>query len=233
MEMSESSRNHKNFSNLLYSLLRAIIGFFIKLIWVRKVDGRENIPKNGSVIIALNHQSYFDFLCFASISPRNVYFLTAEKFFNNRKWKLLMEITGQIKVERKSKDKEAVHSTVLSYLKNGRVVGIFPEGTRSPHSNTMLPAYTGVVKYALKAGVQIVPVGINGTYEVMSRHDERPRFKKIVDIHIGKPINFSKLQDQEVGEDEFRIKTDQVMSKISELSGRSYIKPGEVGVLNN
>ena len=83
-----------------------------------------------------------------------------------------MHVTGQIKVERHRVDHRPVNNVVLRHLNDGKLIGIFPEGTRSPDSGKMLRAFTGVVKYAAKAKVPVIPVGIKGSYVM----DGYPRF---------------------------------------------------------
>ena len=131
------------FSRWGYSLLKKLLGPIIRWLWVHEVEGLENIPKEGPCLIASNHESYFDFICFIAVSPRKVHYLAAEKFFKSRFWKPLMEITGQIEVDRESKDKSHVHKMVFSALKKNKMIGIFPEGTRT-RDGKMLPAFTGV-----------------------------------------------------------------------------------------
>jgi 1-acyl-sn-glycerol-3-phosphate acyltransferase len=198
------------------------LGTLIRLVWVKKVEGFENIPKIGAIIAAFNHQSFFDFLCFISVSPRKIHFLAAEKFFTNPFWYLLIKLTGQIKVDRKKHGKDDLHETVLKHLQNGKMIGIFPEGTRSPHEKEMLPAFTGVAKYAMHGEVPVLPVGIKGTYNVMAKHDKKPRFKKIVTIHIGKPMYFTEYHHSKLDDKTFRILTDKIMIEIASLSDKNY-----------
>lgn len=209
-------------------MIRKTLGFLIKLIWVKKVTGLHNFPKVGPVVIAFNHQSYFDFLCFLAVAPRNVHFLAAEKFFTSNLWRPLMKITGQIPVSRTSHDKTVVHNTVHEHLMIGKAIGIFPEGTRSPHKEEMLFAFPGVAKYAIKAKVPVIPVGIKGAFEVMSRHDKRPRFTKIVEIHIGEPIHFTHYHDIELNQETYQELTHQIMLKVSGLCGKKYVHTGTV-----
>ncbi|MBU2545360.1 1-acyl-sn-glycerol-3-phosphate acyltransferase, partial [Patescibacteria group bacterium] len=126
-----------------YSVLKGVLSPLIRKIWIDKIEGLENIPKDGPIIIASNHQSYFDFLCFIAASPRKVHYLAAEKFYKSRMWRPVMNLTGQIKVERVSHDKKGVHDKVYSALDQGRVIGIFPEGTRSANGEIQKP-FTGV-----------------------------------------------------------------------------------------
>ncbi|NLE07540.1 MAG: 1-acyl-sn-glycerol-3-phosphate acyltransferase [Parcubacteria group bacterium] len=210
------------FLRLSYSFLKATLGTLIRLIWVKKVEGLENIPKKGSVIIAFNHQSIFDFLCFIPILPRHIHYLSAEKFFSHPVWTPLVKMTGQIKVDRVSRDKSISHQTLYKYLANNKVIGIYPEGTRSPFEKEMLYAFTGVAKYAINAQVPVIPVGIKGTYEIMSRHDKKPKFKKLATFHIGKPIDFTKYQSANLNKKAYRVLTDRIMMEISKLSGKTY-----------
>jgi len=211
----------KRFAKWGYSILKKILGPIIRKVWIDEVEGLENIPEKGPCIIASNHESYFDFICFAAISPRKIHYLAAEKFYSSRFWKPLMKITGQIRVDRTTHDKQHTHKLIFSALKQNRMIGIFPEGTRSRDGN-LLPAYTGVAQFALKAKVPVVPVGVIGTREIMAPHEKRPHFDKKAKIKIGKPMNFEEHYDKEHDENLFREITDKIMLKIAELAGKEY-----------
>ena len=206
-----------------YFILRKLLKPIIKLVWIKNINGLENIPKKGGVILAMNHQSYFDFLCLAAISPRNIHFLAAEKFFNHWMWKHLMKMTRQVRVDRKVEDKSEVHKIIHDHLDNNRVVGIFPEGTRSPYENEMLKAFTGVAQYSLAKKVSIIPIGIRGTFKVMSKHDKKPNLVKEVEIYIGRPIHFTEYHNRnDLTHIDYRAVTHRVMQEISILSGKKY-----------
>ena len=213
------------FADWVYWLIRSFVGPFVRLIWVKKVEGIENIPMKGPVIVAFNHQSYFDFICFIAVSPRNIHYLSAEKFFSHPLWNIVMKITGQIRVDRASRDKHELHESVHAHLDAGKMIGIFPEGTRSPHREEMLKAFSGVVKYAIHKEACVIPVGIKGTYEVMSRHDTFPSFKKVVEMKIGKPILFEKYHNCVVDEQILNNLTHGIMTEISKLSDKRYDHP--------
>lgn len=220
---SEKLEWHDNFLlQLSYSIIKATLGTIIRLIWVKEVEGIENIPKKGPVIVAFNHQSIFDFLCFISISPRHIHYLSAEKFFSHFLWAPLMKLTEQIKVEREKRDKRTLHATVFNHLDHNKMVGIFPEGTRSPFKEEMLFAFTGVAKYAIRGNVPVLPVGIKGTYEVMAKHEKKPKFKKIVSIHIGKPMHFEEYRHSKLNKKAFRVLTDKIILEITKLCGKNY-----------
>lgn len=205
-----------------YFILRKILGPFIRLIWVKEVTGLQHIPKHGAAIIAFNHQSFFDFLCFSVAVPRNVHFLSAEKFFTHPQWKYLMMFTGQIKVERHVHDKSEVHESVRRHVACGTLIGIFPEGTRSPSKTEMLKAFTGVAKFALEHKVPVIPVGIKGTFDVHSKDTRKLAFKKIVEMHIGEPLHFSEHHGKHTDKQICLLVTEKVMKKIEKLSGKIY-----------
>jgi len=205
------------FIKFCYSLVKGIFGPVARLIWVKRVEGIENIPRGGPCLIAANHNSYFDFICLTAISPRRIYYLSAEKFFKSIKWRLLMKITGQIKVERQSKDKREVFGIVLSALRQGKAVGIFPEGARSPDGQIKKP-FTGVAKFALMAEVPVVPVGIEGTFEIMSRYDSFPKFVKKAVIKIGRPMHFQKHYGKCFNDEILQEITREIMAVIIQLA---------------
>lgn len=214
---------HNPLVSITYFLIRKILSPFVRLIWIKECRGIQYIPRYGPAIIAFNHESYFDFLCFIAVCPRNIHYLSAEKFFSNAALRILMLATGQIRVDRKAKDKRVVHNLVHKHLDAGKLIGIFPEGTRAPDKEKMLLAFTGVAKYAIKKQVLVVPVGISGTFDVMSRHDKKPRFRKIVKITIGEPVDLSLYLRYKMNKKAYRVITDNIMRRISILAGKPYL----------
>lgn len=220
--------SHPWYVTYTYPIVRLFLRPIIKTLWIKEVSGMENLPAEGPVIVAFNHQSYLDFLSFATICPRPIHFITAEKLFSHTFFGPLVRLAGQIKVERRSQEKNCLHDAVDWHLNSGKVVGIFPEGTRSHDSVEMLHAFTGVAKYAVKGKVPVIPVGIKGAYEVMSRHDKIPKLKKTISIHVGRPIHFIEHHDKEVDEPTYRQLTDKIMLEISHLSGKKYNHVGKM-----
>lgn len=204
----------------LYGFLRYLVAPLIRKIWINKVEGLENIPVKGPVVIASNHESYFDFICFWAISPRRIQYLAAEKFYKSKFWRPIMVATGQIKVERESKDKKKVHERAHDILKNEGVLGIFPEGTRT-RTGELGKAFTGVTKFALKARVPIIPVGMIGAFHAWPPHKKLPSLKK-VSIKIDKPIFHHDHYDKEHTEALLRHLTDELMMTIGKLTGKEY-----------
>lgn len=166
---------------MFYWLIKITLGPIVRLLWIRKIEGSHNIPRKGPLLVAANHSSYFDFISLVSVYPQRIRFLAAEVFYKSAFWKPIMILTGQIKVDRKSNDKTATIEAVRYHLKKGEIIGLFPEGTRS-RSGKIQKAYTGVAKFALENRVNILPVAIRNSYEIMSPHEKKPKFKKIIDI---------------------------------------------------
>jgi 1-acyl-sn-glycerol-3-phosphate acyltransferase len=206
-----------------YSLLKFLISPLVKLIWIKRVNGLENIPRKGPIIIAANHSSYFDFICFIAVCPRKIYYLAAEKFYKSRFWRPLVRLTGQIKVERQTGDKTEAIEKANSILERGDILGIYPEGTRSADGEIHKP-FIGVARFALKNKVSVVPVGIKGTFEVLPRQKSLPKFKKIVEINIGKSMDFSQYFGQEENKEVLNKITNEIMAEIADLSGKKAMK---------
>jgi len=211
-----------NLVAFLHYSIRKIFGPLVRLVWIKKVTGLENIPSAGPAILVFNHQSFFDFICFMAVSPRNIHYLSAEKFFTHKVWKHLMRWTGQIKVERQEHDKGGVHDSVKKHIDKGTLIGIFPEGTRSPHQHEMLKAFTGAGRYTLEHNVPIIPVGIKGTYEVHSRHSKKPSFIKGVEIHVGQKLHFPEYSGKHDDKNIRTIVTEKAIREIEKLSGKKY-----------
>jgi len=206
----------KYFKVMIYWILKKIFGPFVKLIWIKKAEGLENVPKKGAFIIASNHSSYFDFISLIAVCPRRIYFLAGEVFFKKWWWYPLVKLTGQIRVDRDSKDKTDAKQKVFSILNQGKVFGIFPEGTRSADGK-IGKTFTGVAKFALGARAPVVPIGITRTYEIMSRHDKKPKFKKIIKIKIGKPLYFEEYYEKAGDDTVLRQITDKIVEEIEKL----------------
>jgi len=201
---------------MFYWILKFLTSPIIKLLWIKKKVGLENVPKKGSFIVVANHSSYFDFISLVAVFPRRIYFLTAEKFYKSKFWYPIVAWTGQIKVDRNSANKADAYKKAFAALENNNVLGIFPEGTRS-HDGKIGKTYTGVAKFALASHSPVVPVGISGAYEVMSRHEKRPKIKKNIVIKIGKPMFFDEYYEKTNNETTLRQVTDKIMVEIEKL----------------
>ena len=149
-----------------------------------KVTGLENIPTEGGFIICANHIHWNDCLYLAAkIRPRRITYLSKAEVFSNKLFSLVLgeKGLGAIPIHRGETDLTAVR-TCLQAVKDGKTLGIFPQGTRSK-DNTPTPMLNGVSMIAMRAGVPIIPAYIDGPYRLFKR----------IDVRIGKPIDISDL----------------------------------------
>jgi 1-acyl-sn-glycerol-3-phosphate acyltransferase len=217
-------RNNHDYRETLFTkvgfyCLKKTLGPLVRGLWIKKVEGLEYLPAEGPVIVASNHASYLDFICFVAVSPRNIHYLAAEKFFRSPFWRPIMDLSGQIKVDRFRGNKRHTMCQVHSALDQGRVIGIFPEGTRSP-DGTIQSAYSGVARFALASKAPVVPVGVIGAYDVWPREQTLPRLAREIHIRIGEPLSFDAYHDIDPEEDHFLEVTETIMGKIRELTGQ-------------
>jgi len=192
------------------------MGPFIRLFWIKRIDGLENIPREGPIILAPNHSSYLDFFSLATICPRRIHFVAAEVFFNSKLWLPLMVLTRQTKIDRKSKDKSETLRQINKILKSGKVFCIFPEGTRS-RTGKIQKSYSGVFRIAKENKVDIVPVAINGAYEVLPPNKKIPKLRKKIQICFLEKMEY-KYFDQKDNEDSLGF----LMTKIANKIGQRY-----------
>ena len=206
--------------------------FFTKLmmlpilrLFIRKVDGLENLPKKAFVLSA-NHESYFDSYLINAITlphlDKIVHVLTVKTGLGiklvgekiSKKW------AGVILLE-KGKEKEALDETV-QLLKKGEIVGIYPGGRTSKR---LRKGKTGAVRAALRARVPIVPVGLIGTYNIAPKERRIPALKRC-EIRIGEPIYLTKYYNKKITKALLRKLTDELMLEIARLTGKKYLYRG-------
>lgn len=147
---------------IFYKVIKAIIKPLFFLIYRPKVEGLENIPREGRVLLVGNHTNYLDAPFLASIVKREIHYLAKIELFRGPK-KLIFSNMGLIPVDRQKKNEQAI-TDAIEYLKNDKVVLIFPEGTTTKDGN-LLPFKMGAFKIAYEADSVIVPFIINGDYK--------------------------------------------------------------------
>jgi 1-acyl-sn-glycerol-3-phosphate acyltransferase len=129
---------------------------------------------------------------------------------------------GQVPVERADlRSAAAVIDIGVEVLAEGRALGIFPEGTRSPDGR-LYKFRTGVARLALRSGAPVVPVGLVGTRDVQPP-DSRRWHRKPVAVHFGPPLDFADLGAQERSARVLRDVTETVRAEIQRLSGQEYV----------
>lgn len=191
--------------------------------WVR---GLENIPKTGPVILASNHLSFVDSVFLPLIVDRRVVFLAKSEYFTGKGVKgwltrLFFEASGQLPIDRSGgKASEASLNTGLRVLSEGKVLGIYPEGTRSP-DGVLYRGRTGIARMVLEAGVPVVPVAMIGTAEVMPIGSKLPKIRRI-GIVFGEPLDFSRFEGLQSDRFILRSITDEIVYELMRLGGQPY-----------
>lgn len=210
--------------NLPYGILRAFLTPFLMVLFRPKVKGLRNVPVNGPIIIASNHLSFSDSIFMPLVVPRKVTFLAKSEYFTSPGPKgLLKKLTfialGQVPVDRSGgRRSEAALITGLKVLAEGKCLGIYPEGTRSPDGR-LYKGRTGIARLAIESGAQVVPVAMFNTEKIQPTGTVVPKVMR-VEMIFGEPMTFSgDSSDLQY----LRQVTDQIMEKIQELSGQEYV----------
>ncbi len=168
---------------------KAILFAILRLFYHYRVMGGENVPKDGGVILAPNHVSYWDPPVAGCVTRRKVYFMAKEELFHVPILKYWIKRVGCIPVRRGTADRRALR-LAAEHLKKGGCVLVFPEGKRvSP--GEVKEGELGIALLAQMAGVPVVPIGITGTQPLFRKIcGVLPWFSKIR-VHVGKPLLFS------------------------------------------
>lgn len=171
----------------LYKLGRFILGPIFRFYYNPKIIGKENIPKEGSILIVGNHKHLYDQCLTIIATKRGIHYMAKKEYFDNKKVAWFFKLTGCISVDRSKKDNEAT-SLAIDVLKDNGAVGLFPEGTRNKTKEFLLPFKFGAVSMASKTNSYLVPFGITGEYKFRSKN---------LTIRYGKPFKVDNMTLEE------------------------------------
>ena len=213
---------------MLYWFLKHIlVGPWLKVLFRPWVEGGEHIPAKGAAILASNHLSFSDSFLFPLMVDRHITFLAKSDYFTGRgiKGRLIAWFfrgVGQVPVDRSGgRASEAAIHTGVRILSQGDLLGIYPEGTRSPNG-TMYRGRTGLARMALESMAPVIPVAMINTYEIQPPGRLLPRLLR-VGIRIGEPLDFTRYEGLEDDRFILRSVTDEVMYALMTLSGQEYV----------
>ncbi len=187
--MSKTKKDKKKLPERGYKFFRAVLGPIFRFWYNPKVYGKENIPKEGSILITANHKHVMD-QCSIIVSTKRVIHYMAKKEYFEGKTAWFFRMAGCISVDRSIHDENA-KGQALDVLNDGGAIGLFPEGTRNKTDQFLLPFKYGAVSMAKKTDSYLVPVGISGDYKFRSKN---------LRFYIGKPFKVSNMTLEEANE---------------------------------
>lgn len=191
---------------MVYFIVCSSAKLYFKLFFKVIIVGEENLPKTGSCILCCNHTSNNDPIFIASLCKRKVRFMGKKELFEKPFKKWFFTNLNVFPVDRSKTDMKAFKSA-LEVLKNDGILGIFAHGTRLKEGDTKTQPKAGVALFAVKSGVDVIPVRITSTYK---------KFSKIV-LTYGEPISFKEYADRKVKSDELLEITENIVAEIEKL----------------
>ena len=213
---------------MIYWVLKKIfLGPVLKVLFRPWTKGLDNVPMDGPAVLASNHLSFSDSIFMPLMVPRPVVFLAKSDYFTGRGIKgrltaAFFRLTNQLPMDRSGGAASANSlDTGVEVLKNGGLLGIYPEGTRSPDGR-LYRGKVGVAKLVLTASVPVIPVAMIGTDKVQPIGRRIPNIRRL-GIIFGEPMDFSRYQGLQ--DDRFvqRSVTDEIMYELMRLSGQEYV----------
>jgi 1-acyl-sn-glycerol-3-phosphate acyltransferase len=204
------------------------IGPALRGLWRPWAEGIENIPDDRPAILARNHLSFSDSFFFPVMVSRRVTFLAKSEYFTTpglkgRISKLFMSGVGMVPINRDDSDaSRAALNTGLRVLKDGKLLGIYPEGTRSPDGR-LYRGKTGVARLALESGAVVLPCAMINTDTIQPQGRLLPKLRPRPGVRIGKPLDFSRYEGLSGDRLVERSITDEIMYALMQLSGQEYV----------
>ena len=213
---------------VFYWWTKMTLGMTLKIVFRPRAWGVKNVPRRGPVILASNHLSFSDHFFGPLPVPRKVIFLAKSEYFTGRGIKGLISKVffagvGQIPVDRGGGvASEQAIKTGLCVLADGHVLGIYPEGTRSPDGR-LYRGKTGVARLAVESGAPVVPCAMINTFEFQPPGTLWPNMRIRPGVRFGEPLDFSRYHGQQADGPLLRTITDEIMQAIGKLSGQDYV----------
>lgn len=185
---------------LVYKITAYLFYIYFKIYYNIEIEGIENIPHKGSLVVMANHVSYLDPPVVGVVLTRQVHFMAKEELFENPLFGYLLKKIGAFPVKRGRPDTKAIKHA-FNILQNNEVLGLFPEGTRSKN-NKLKKAKSGAIMIPLKKKSPILPIGI--------------KYKNTkLKVSIGKPFNLKEFYNRKLNKEELEKAGETIMNKIA------------------
>jgi 1-acyl-sn-glycerol-3-phosphate acyltransferase len=211
-----------------YWLLKYIfLGPLLTVLGRPKVEGLEHVPHSGPAILASNHLAVMDSFYLPLVVRRRITFLAKSEYFTGTGFKgwcsrWFFTAVGQVPIDRSSADAaQGALDTAKRVLGEGKLLGMYPEGTRSPDGR-LYKGKTGLARLALETGVPVIPVAMIGTNKVNPPGTSMLRFGKIT-VRFGKPMDFSRFEGLAGNRFIERAVIDEVIYELMGLSDQEYV----------
>jgi len=203
------------------------MGPLLSILGRPKTEGLERIADSGPAILASNHLAVADSFFLPLVVKRRITFLAKAEYFTGtglkgwfQRW--FYTAAGQVPIDRSSADTaQAALDTAKRLLDAGKLLGMYPEGTRSPDGR-LYKGKTGLARLALETGVPVIPVAMIGTDVVNPPGSKGWRFGKVT-VRVGKPLDFSRFEGLAGNRFIERAVIDEVMYELMQLSGQEYV----------
>ena len=198
-----------------YAITRVFVRLMMPLLGGITVIGGENIPDTGPIILAPNHRAYMDPPYLSMVTKRQLHLMAKDSLFKVPVFGPYIKAMGAFPVKRGTADRGAIKQAIAE-LKAGRVMGIFPEGTRA-EPGTLLPAEKGFALIAKQTGIPVVPIALEGTDKVLPKHGGLHRAH--VTARIGKPMTAAEMlaANPDPSKDALTIISETTMKAIAAL----------------
>jgi 6-phosphofructokinase 1 len=222
------SRRTCDYVFVFYWVAKYTLGVALRLVFRPWSRGRKNVPRRGPVILVSNHLSFADHFFGPLPLPRKVVFLAKSEYFTGKGVKGLLSKAffsgvGQIPIDRTGGDaSDRALRSGLRVLASGNVLGIYPEGTRSPDGR-LYKGKTGVARLALESRAPVVACAMIGTFEFLPPGTRHPQLKVRPGVIFGPPMEFSRFYGKETERAALRAVTDEIIAEIAKLSGQEYV----------
>lgn len=210
-----------------FALIKAVLGPVMRLMFRPQVEGAEHVPGNGPVILAGNHLTFIDSMILPLVCDRQVVFIGKDEYVTGKglKGRLMAWFftgVGMIPVDRDGgRGGVAALMTGRRVLEEGRMFGIYPEGTRSPDGR-LYRGRTGIARLTLMTGAPVVPFAMIGTDKLQPGGAGLPRPGKVT-VRFGEAMEFSRYEGMDRDRYVLRAVTDSVMAEVMRLSGQEYV----------
>jgi 1-acyl-sn-glycerol-3-phosphate acyltransferase len=203
------------------------MGPLLSLLGRPKTEGLENIPDHGPAILASNHLAVADSFYLPLVMHRRITFLAKSEYFTGtglKGWltRWFYTVAGQVPIDRTSADTaQNALDTAKRLLEQGKLLGMYPEGTRSPDGR-LYKGKTGLARIALETGVPVIPVAMIGTNVVNPPGSKIWHFGSVT-VKVGKPMDFTRFEGLAGNRFIERAVIDEVMYELMRLTGQEYV----------